>query len=68
MDNKIKSKWDFILQCRPDIQGVVGNTRLIGGRISYNSNQEMIFNFVTKKGTFSYNEMTAEFKSELQIR
>ena len=66
--DKIKGKWDFLLQCRPDIRGIVGNIKLIGGRISYNSNHEMIFNFITKKGTFSYNEITAEFKSELEIR
>jgi len=65
--DKIKSKWDFLLQCRPDIRSVVGNAKLIGGDISYNNNHEMIFNFITQKGTFSYNEMTDEFKSKLQI-
>jgi hypothetical protein len=68
MDNKIKSKWDFLLQCKSDIRGMIGNTKLIGGNISHNSNHEMIFNFITKKGTFSYNEKTDEFKSKLQIR
>jgi hypothetical protein len=46
---------------------VVGNAKLIGGRISH-VNHEMIFDFVTKNGTFSYNEATQEFKSKLQIR
>jgi hypothetical protein len=66
--DRIKSKWDFLLQCKPDIRAVVGNSKLIGGNITHNSNQEMIFNFNTKKVTFSYNEMTDEFKSKLQIR
>jgi hypothetical protein len=66
--DRIKNKWDFLLQSRPDIRDVVGNSKLIGGRISYNINNEMIFNFITKKGTFSYNEVTNEFKSKLQIR
>jgi hypothetical protein len=68
MDNKIKSKWDFLLQCRPDIRDVLGNAKLIGGHTSQNSNHETIFNFITTKGTFSYNERTDEFKSRLQIR
>jgi hypothetical protein len=66
--DRIRSKWDFLLQCRPDIRAVVGNSKLIGGNISHNSNHEVIFNFITKKGTFSYNEMTNEFKSKFQIR
>lgn len=66
--DRIKDKWDFLLQCRPDIQGMVGNAKLIGGNISHNSNHEVIFDFITKKGTFSYNEATQEFKSKLQIR
>jgi hypothetical protein len=66
--DRIKNKWDFLLQCRPDIRGMVGNTKLIGGNTSHNNNGEVIFNFITKKGTFSYNEMTDEFKSKLQIR
>jgi hypothetical protein len=66
--DRIKSKWDFLLQCRPDIRDMVGNSKLIGGRISHNINNETIFDFITKKGTFSYNEVTNEFKSELEIR
>jgi hypothetical protein len=66
--DRIKSKWDLLLQCRPDIRSVVGNAKLIGGRISHNINHEMIFHFITKKGTFSYNEATHEFKSKLEIR
>lgn len=68
MDSKIKNKWDFLLQCRPDIRGMTGNAKLIGGHISHNSNHEKIINFITKKGTFTYNEKTDEFKSKLQIR
>jgi hypothetical protein len=30
MDNRIKSKWDFLLQCRPDIRGMIGNAKLVG--------------------------------------
>ena len=65
--DRIKSKWDFLLQSRPDIRAVVGNTKLIGGDISHNVNHEMVFDFITKKGTFSYNEATHEFKSKFQI-
>jgi hypothetical protein len=68
MDSKIKSKWDFLLQRRSDIRGVLGNAKLIGGDISHNSDHEKIFHFITKKGTFTYNERTDEFKSKLQIR
>ena len=65
--DRIKSKWDFLLQCKPNIRGIVGNTKLIGGNIGNNSDHEVIFNFMTKKGTFTYNEATDEFKSKLQI-
>ena len=68
MDSKIKNKWDFLLQCRPDIRALVGNIKLIGGDISHNVNHEMVFDFVTKKGIFSYNEATDEFKSKLEVR
>ena len=64
----IKSKWDFLLQCRPNVRGIVGNAKLIGGRISHNTNHEKIFTFITIKGTFSYNERTDEFKTKFQIR
>ena len=66
--DRIKNKWDFLLQCRPDIRGMVGNTKLIGGSISHNVKNEMIFDFITKKGTFSYNEATREFKTKFEIR
>jgi hypothetical protein len=66
--DKIKSKWEFLIQCRPNIKGMIGNAKLIGGDIGQNSNHEKIFNFITTKGTFSYNETTDEFKSKLQIR
>ena len=68
MHSKIKSKSDFLLQCRPDVKGMIGNAKLIGGRVDYNDNHDEIFNFITSKGTFSYNERTDEFKSKLQIR
>ena len=66
--DRIKSKWDFLLQCGPDIRGMVGNAKLIGGRVSHNANKEVIFNFITKKGTFSYDEMMDEFKTKPEIR
>lgn len=66
--DKIRSKWEFLLQCRPNVRGMIGNAKLIGGHIGHNSNHDRIFNFITTKGTFSYNEMTDEFKSKLQIR
>ena len=66
--DSIKNKWDFLLQRRPDIRGVIGNSKLIGGYINHKTNHDEIFNFVTTKGTFSYNERTDEFKSKLQIR
>jgi hypothetical protein len=65
--DRIKSKWDFLLQYRPDIRGMVGNAKLIGRRISH-VNHEMIFDFITKKGIFLYNEATHEFKGKLEIR
>ncbi len=68
MEEIIKRKWDFLLQCRPEIRSMIGNTKLIGGHISHNSRGEKIFNFITKKGTFTYNGTTDEFKSGLQIR
>jgi hypothetical protein len=68
MDREIKNKWDFLLQCRPDIRGMLGNSKLIGGDINHNSKHELIFHFTTAKGTFSYNERTDEFESKLQIR
>ena len=68
MEETIKNKWDFLLQCRPDVRGMIGNAKLIGGHISHNSNQEKVFTFITKKGTFTYNEKTDEFESKLQIR
>ena len=66
--DKIRSKWDFLIQYRPNVKGIIGNAKLVGGHISHNSKDEKIFNFITTKGTFSYNERTDEFKSKLQIR
>jgi len=66
--DKIRSKWDFLIQCRPNVKGIIGNTKLIGGNINHNSKHEKIFNFITIKGTFSYNERADEFKTKFQIR
>ena len=68
MEENIKSKWEFLLQCKPEIRSMIGNYKLLEGHISHNSRGEKIFNFITIKGTFSYNERTDEFKSEFQIR
>ncbi len=68
MDNKIESKWEFLFQCKPEIQSMIGNTKLVGGHISHNSRGEKIFNFITIKGTFAYNETTDEFERKLKIR
>jgi len=66
--DKIRNKWDFLIQCRPDVNGMIGNAKLVGGDVSYNDNHDKIFNFITTQGTFSYNERTDEFRSKLQIR
>ncbi|HMK77828.1 MAG TPA: hypothetical protein VK568_16835 [Thermodesulfobacteriota bacterium] len=66
--DRIKNKWDFLIQCRPDVKSMIGNAKLIGGHIDYNVNHDEIFYSITKKGTFSYNERADEFKSKLQIR
>ena len=58
----------FFSSTRPDVRGIIGNCKLVGGHISHHPNHEKILNFITTKGTFSYNEMTDEFKSKLQIR
>ncbi len=68
MEEIIKKKWDFLLQCKPEVRSMIGNTKLIGGYISHSNDHEKIFNFITKKGTFTYNEATDEFKTGLQIR
>jgi hypothetical protein len=65
--DKIRNKWDFLIQCRPDVKGMIGNAGLIGGHIEYDSNHDEIFNFITIKGTFSYNGRTDEFKTKLRI-
>ena len=65
--DRIESKWDFLIQCRPDVRGTVGNARLIGGHIDHDNNDDEIFNFVTTRGTYCYNERTEEFKGKLQI-
>jgi len=64
----IKSKWEFLIQCSPNVRGMIGNAKLIGGHIGHNSNHDRIFNFITTKGMFLYNETTDEFNDKLQIR
>ena len=65
--DKIRSKWDFLIQCRSDTKGIIGNAELIGGHIDYDDNHDGNFNFITTKGIFSYNERTDEFKTKLRI-
>jgi hypothetical protein len=67
--DKIKSKWESLIQSRPNVRGIVGSTKLIGGHISHNDNHDRIFIFITPKGIFLYyNEATDEFESKLQTR
>ena len=66
--DEIKTKWEFLLQRKPEIRSMIGNSKLIGGHISHNSNHDKIIDFITTKGTFSYNEKTGGFKNKLQIR
>lgn len=68
MEEIIKSKWEFLLQCESEIRSIIGNSKLVGGHIRYNSRHEKIFKFIAIKGTFSYNERADEFKTEFQIR
>jgi len=68
MEEIIKNKWEFLLQCKPEIRSMIGNSKLVGGHINHNSNHEKIFHFITKKGTFTYNEGTEEFERKLEIR
>ena len=65
--DKIRNKWDFLIQCRPDVKSMIGNAELIGGHIESNKNHDEISNFITTKGLFSYNERTDEFKTKLRI-
>jgi uncharacterized membrane protein YoaK (UPF0700 family) len=67
MDNKMRSKWEFLIQSRTNVRAMIGNTKLIGGHISHNGAQKRIFHFITAKGTFTFNEATEEFKNEFQI-
>jgi len=67
MGNRIKRKWGFLLQCRPEIRSMMGNSKLIGGQISHSNNHGNIFNFIARKGTFTHNETTDEVESEVQI-
>ena len=67
MDSRVKRQWDFLLQCRPNVRGTIGNSKLVGGEIIHNSKQEKIFHFITTKGTFIYNETADEFKKKLEI-
>jgi len=31
MEEIIKSKWEFLLQCKPEIRSMIGNSKLVGG-------------------------------------
>ena len=62
--DKIRGRWDFLIQCRPNVKGMIGNAKLIVGHINHNSSQEKIIDFIAPKGIFSYNEATGEFKSK----
>ncbi len=66
--DKIRNKWDFLIQCRPDVKGTIGNAKLVGGHVDHDESRDEVFNFITTKGTFTYNGRTGEFKSKLQIR
>ena len=66
--DQLRNKWDFLLQCRPDVRGMIDNSKLIGGDINDNSKHEKIFHFITTKGTFTYNEVTDEFQKKFEIR
>ena len=61
--DRIKSRWNFLIQYSPNVKGLVGNDRLIGGHIDCDENHDQIFSFITTRGTFCYNERTDEFKS-----
>jgi hypothetical protein len=37
MEEIIKNKWEYLLQCRLEIRSIIGNTKLVGGHISHNS-------------------------------
>ncbi len=63
----IRKKWDFLLQCRPNIRSLIGNAKLIGGHIGHNSNHEKILHFITRKGTFTSNEMTLNLKANFRF-
>ena len=63
MDRKVKAKWDSLIQLRPDIRTMVGEMKLIGGLTGQNNDGEIIFEFFTIRGTFTYNETTEEFTS-----
>ena len=39
--DRIKSKWDFLIRCRPNVKGIIGNAKLIGGHIDYNDNRRV---------------------------
>ncbi len=64
----IRGMWESLVQTRPDLGGIVGNAKLVGGRIDHNNQHEKIFLFLTNKGAFSFNTVTGEFKRDkLQI-
>ncbi len=58
----IRAMWDSLIQTKPDMMGMVGNAKLVGGRFDYNGEHEKVFIFLTNKGAFSFNTVTGEFK------
>jgi len=48
--------------------GMPGSAKVLGGDITYNECNGAIFNFITNKGTFAYNETTETFQMKFQIR
>ncbi len=64
----IRAMWDSLMQTHPNMMGIVGNAKLVGGRFDYNGEHEKVFLFLTNKGSYSFNTVTGEFKaSKLQL-
>ena len=65
--DETRNKWESLLHSRPNVKELVGNAELVGGLISYNDDQDKIFNFITDKGSFTYNTRTDEFKRTFRV-
>ncbi len=63
----IRTKWEYLLQCRPNFREMIGRAKFVGGHISYNDKQEKIFNFITTSGRYTYNERTDAFEHRFKI-